>query len=79
MEVTSILQKEQAGVSQQYIAHAAVVFKYRPDLADDVISGVKPLNEAYAEAPLIFVHERARVMEARAKSAERLKKVANAR
>jgi hypothetical protein len=39
-----------AASSQQRISQANVVLKYRPDLADDVIAGILPLNDAYAQA-----------------------------
>jgi ParB-like chromosome segregation protein Spo0J len=37
----------QAGVSQQRINQASVVLEFAPDLADAVITGAKPLDEAY--------------------------------
>ena len=38
------------GITQQYISKARVVDRYLPALLDQVISGAKPLTEAYAEA-----------------------------
>ena len=37
-------------VSKQYVSRARVVDRYLPALLDQVISGAKPLNDAYAEA-----------------------------
>jgi hypothetical protein len=37
---------KQVGVAQTYIAHASVVLQYGPDIADEVIAGSMPLNEA---------------------------------
>lgn len=39
-----------AGVSQTYIAHAAIVIDYASELVDAVADGGMPLNDAYAEA-----------------------------
>lgn len=41
---------EKAGVSQQYVGQAKVVLDYATDLVDGVVSGVKPLHEAYGTA-----------------------------
>ncbi len=41
---------KQAGVSQAQVAYAVVVLEYAPDLADSVVAGNTPLNEAYEEA-----------------------------
>jgi hypothetical protein len=39
-----------AKVSRGYVSQAATVLQYQPDLADQVISGVLPLNDAYVKA-----------------------------
>ena len=41
---------EIAGVNREDVRRAFVVLEYAPDLVDAVISGAKPLNEAYEEA-----------------------------
>ena len=38
------------GFSRQYVDHARTVLRWLPELADHVLAGTKPLNEAYAEA-----------------------------
>ena len=43
-----------SGVSPARIAQANVVLEYRPDLADDVIAGTLPLNNAYAQAKACY-------------------------
>jgi ParB-like nuclease domain len=37
-------------VSTEYVSHARTVLRWVPELADLVMAGTKPLNEAYAEA-----------------------------
>ena len=41
---------EVAGVSKARVVQAAIVIDYAPDLADSVLAGATPLNDAYAEA-----------------------------
>jgi hypothetical protein len=38
------------GVSSQYITEARTVLRWLPEIADGVMAGTKPLNDAYAEA-----------------------------
>jgi hypothetical protein len=37
-------------VSEARVSQSKTILKYRPDLADDVIAGTLPLNDAYAQA-----------------------------
>lgn len=39
-----------SGVSHARVVQSSVVLEYRSDLADDVIAGTLPLNDAYAQA-----------------------------
>ncbi len=39
-----------AGVSQSRVAQANTVIRHAPELADAVMDGTVPLNDAYAEA-----------------------------
>jgi hypothetical protein len=47
---TSRSAAQSIGVSHQRIHQASAVLDYAPDLSDAVLSGAKPLNEAYEEA-----------------------------
>jgi hypothetical protein len=42
---------KQIGLNSGYIGQAAVVLEYAPELADVVVAGTKPLNEAVASGP----------------------------
>jgi ParB-like chromosome segregation protein Spo0J len=53
MEVTSILQKEQAGqlkISEKWMSHASVVLEHARELAPQVLSGALALDKAYETA-----------------------------
>ena len=39
-----------AGVHYSQVAYALTILEYAPELADSVIAGATPLNEAYADA-----------------------------
>ena len=39
-------------ISAERVSHARTILRYAPDLADNVLAGVMPLDTAYAEARL---------------------------
>lgn len=49
-KVTQQTASKQADISQQRISQARTILKHAPDLADSVISGFLPLDNAYEEA-----------------------------